>query len=1019
MKRIISLAVLLAVVFTLISPTLTVYATESDDTIENTLGTNYYIDANDGDDANDGMSPSSAWKTLTKATNTTFSPGDQILLKSGCVWNGQQFWPKGSGTADAVIKIDKYDGDEKPIINGMGMDWGYTYCGALHLRNQEYWEIRNLEITNDDDFDVDIDLSRAEGDNSWRDREKTRNGILLIVDGDQLADDEDGIMDHIYIEHCYIHDVDGPNDWNDEFTGGIIFNVVGSEIRPSTSFRDLRIAYNTIKKVDLLAITGFVTTDTTSYQTQIDANDLWMRDIYIGHNYMEDIGQGAIDLCDAKDAVVEYNVVNGFLKRYPSFRPTVALYPWRCENAIFQYNEVFNGPATNADGSPYDMDSGLVNVVYQFNYSHNNPCGWMLYMGKNDNDIIRYNISDDGGDFIIKYFLTACTSPTYFVNNVIIYDGARTTFMHRDPFKSQTYFYNNVFYNKSTTTTTTWHDNSSYLGNLGAATFSHNCFYEASGIHSEYEPDDPYKVTSDPLMVDPGQEPTVNDAGILSGATVWDGYKLTADSPLIDAGIYVPQMGTQDFYGNELFYGNAPDIGVHEFTQGTHYPVPTNLALNKAITSNNEHSSLTAALAVDGINTQSSRWAATSDELPIWLEIDFGETVSFNKITLSENIVSNWASERISEFELQIPGETEYTTIYEHTGTVGADFSCAFETVSASKLRLVITGLQADTTANGGGAKDPSICEWSVYLDPFADITDEPENANLALNRPVSSSNSHDACPVSAINDGNASESSRWAASDSSLPIWIDIDLEADKTFDTLVLTENIVSGWASARIASFELQTLQSGNYSTIFTFNGEVGVNHVFSFEAVSAQYVRLLITGLRPDITENGNQATDPSIQELELYYNGVSTPANLASNSTVDASSAHASCPPEKIVDGDNSESSRWASADSELPIWVEVALTENTSFNTLVLSENIVNDWASARIETFEFQIWDGSTYDTVFTHNGEIGTSKVFKFDTQTAEKIRIYISALREDVTSNSAGQTDPSITELEMYQY
>lgn len=125
-----------------------------------------------------------------------------------------------------------------------------------------------------------------------------------------------------------------------------------------------------------------MTTTSTAYQTEIDENDLWMRDIYIGHNYMEDIGQGAIDLCDAKNALVEYNVVDGFLRRYPSFRPTVALYPWKCENAIFQYNEVFNGPSTNADGSPYDMDSGLVNVVYQFNYSHNNPCGWMLYMGK-------------------------------------------------------------------------------------------------------------------------------------------------------------------------------------------------------------------------------------------------------------------------------------------------------------------------------------------------------------------------------------------------------------------------------------------------------------------------------------------------------------------------------------------------------------------------------------------------------------------------------------------------------------
>ena len=131
----------------------------------------------------------------------------------------------------------------------MGVDRGFNYSGAVHLRNQEYWEIRNLEITNDDDFDTDIVLQRPQGDNSYPNKDKTRNGILLIVDGDLLEDDADGIMDHIYIENCYIHDVDGPNDWNDTFTGGIIFNVIGSTIRPNTSFRDLRIANNTIRKV--------------------------------------------------------------------------------------------------------------------------------------------------------------------------------------------------------------------------------------------------------------------------------------------------------------------------------------------------------------------------------------------------------------------------------------------------------------------------------------------------------------------------------------------------------------------------------------------------------------------------------------------------------------------------------------------------------------------------------------------------------------------------------------------------
>ena len=297
MKRTLSGLLSLLIVLTLFTPFSIVFAEED----AATSGIVYYVDAEDGDDNNPGTSPEQAWKSLTKVTATTFQPGDQILLKSGSVWNGEWLWPKGSGVEGAPIKIDKYGGEALPVINGMGVDRGFNYSGAVHLRNQEYWEIRNLEITNDDDFDTDIVLQRPQGDNSYPNKDKTRNGILLIVDGDLLEDDADGIMDHIYIENCYIHDVDGPNDWNDTFTGGIIFNVIGSTIRPNTSFRDLRIANNTIRKVDLLGITGYVDMVRGNYQAAIGPNNLWMRDIYIGHNYMEDIGQGgmalALSLC--------------------------------------------------------------------------------------------------------------------------------------------------------------------------------------------------------------------------------------------------------------------------------------------------------------------------------------------------------------------------------------------------------------------------------------------------------------------------------------------------------------------------------------------------------------------------------------------------------------------------------------------------------------------------------------------------------------------------------------------------
>lgn len=876
MKRTLSGLLSLLIVLTLFTPFSIVFAEED----AATSGIVYYVDAEDGDDNNPGTSPEQAWKSLTKVTATTFQPGDQILLKSGSVWNGEWLWPKGSGVEGAPIKIDKYGGEALPVINGMGVDRGFNYSGAVHLRNQEYWEIRNLEITNDDDFDTDIVLQRPQGDNSYPNKDKTRNGILLIVDGDLLEDDADGIMDHIYIENCYIHDVDGPNDWNDTFTGGIIFNVIGSTIRPNTSFRDLRIANNTIRKVDLLGITGYVDMVRGNYQAAIGPNNLWMRDIYIGHNYMEDIGQGGIDLCDAMNAVVEYNVVDGFLKRYPSFRPTVALYPWKSENAVFQFNEVYNGPSTNADGSPYDMDSALKNVVYQFNYSHNNPCGWMLYMGKNDNDIIRYNISDDGGDFIIKYFLTACTTPTYFLNNVIIYDGARTKFMHRDPFKSMTYFYNNVFYNKSETTTTVWHDTNRYLGNLGQVEFSNNCFYEASGQHSPYEPNDPNKITENPLMLNPGQAPQKNSAGILSGATIWDGYKLQADSPLIDAGIYVPQMGDRDFYGTPLYYGAAPDIGVHEYQQGEQ-TTPTNFAMQATITTNNSHPSFPVTNIADGIYTQNSRWAAQNSELPIWIDFSWNEDVTINKLILTENIVSGWAGPRIASLELQIPSaDGAYTTVHTYNGELGDHKTIVFDPITTSNLRLNITGLTPDSTEHGQGETDPSIVEAELYYAPAETldppIPPEPDpSENFLLNVPVTSSSVHQRFPAELVNDGLNTDSSRWAAKDSVLPIWLEFDLQGEKTFNTLVLDENIVAGWATERIAGIELQKAEGDTFTTFYSYEGTIGTSCELTFEDCSAEKIRLVITSLQPDTSANSQGQTDPSLREVALYYKPEST------------------------------------------------------------------------------------------------------------------------------------------------
>jgi hypothetical protein len=81
-------------------------------------------------------------KALAKVNATIFSPGDWILVKSGLIWTGQ-LWPKGSGTERQPIVIDKYGGTAMPVIND-----NRDVENAVLLKNQEYWEIHNLEVTN-------------------------------------------------------------------------------------------------------------------------------------------------------------------------------------------------------------------------------------------------------------------------------------------------------------------------------------------------------------------------------------------------------------------------------------------------------------------------------------------------------------------------------------------------------------------------------------------------------------------------------------------------------------------------------------------------------------------------------------------------------------------------------------------------------------------------------------------------------------------------------------------------------
>jgi len=89
----------------------------------------YYVDSSRGDDANSGLSVSSAWKSLDKVNATTFRPGDRLLFKAGTAYSGQ-LWPQGSGSATQPIIVDMFGLGDKPLIAAEG-----KFHEALLLKN--------------------------------------------------------------------------------------------------------------------------------------------------------------------------------------------------------------------------------------------------------------------------------------------------------------------------------------------------------------------------------------------------------------------------------------------------------------------------------------------------------------------------------------------------------------------------------------------------------------------------------------------------------------------------------------------------------------------------------------------------------------------------------------------------------------------------------------------------------------------------------------------------------------------
>ena len=582
-------------------PTVPVNAKESAAT-----GTTYYVDSKDGNDSNDGTSESKAFKTLDKVNGLNLEPGDTVLLKKGSVFEDQalKFTKEDSGTAEAPVKISTYGEGEKPKINTNGhgqwelnygnpLDnqnhkWKGTVSSSILIEDTEYLEIEGLELTNDRKSATDTETDKAYNDAYAMDR----TGVAGVAK-------DNGTVDHIVLNDLYIHDVTG-NVYNKHMTNGGIYFIVAKPTNEGETgiarYNDVQIRNCSLNKVNRWGIAVGYTYQWGQFQTG-ELPDATMAkygssNVVIENNYLNHVGGDAITTMYLDRPLIQYNVsenaaeqinTKDYSKNQPSLdangnpngtqgvgagRVAAGIWPWKCKNAIFQYNECFktlNAASGNGDGQPWDADYGD-GTNYQYNYSHGNTASTIMFCGPESvNNTFRYNISQNEDMGPLDPAGNSGNCQVY--NNTFYIKEGLNTIWHRShgnggPVDME----NNIFYFAGNTPVTVNDWNPS-----GNKTFSNNLFYNVSTYPNDANA---VKVNAGTeVLVNPGSGPdsvAVDKAARKhenpTEKTVFDGYKLAENSPAINKGkVVVDRNGytiDHDFFGHAITA--VPEIGAAE-----------------------------------------------------------------------------------------------------------------------------------------------------------------------------------------------------------------------------------------------------------------------------------------------------------------------------------------------------------------------------------------------------------------------------------------------------------------------
>jgi len=552
------------------------------------LATTYFIDASSGDDSNTGTSITKPWKTINKVNHFNFLPGDSLLFKKGEIWKESMNFPS-SGNSSAPIIIGSYGNGPMPIITGRDVYLGWN--------DPATWTYL--------------------GNNLWY-REQSYNPQRLWINGEEVLRNEvvDSLDGTRYMwawenSRLYVYSVSNPATSFSMMETNVFYFTVRFENKAyifvqdidvqggySFAFALLGCSYITVKDCNIGAYSrqGILIRDSqgvSSTYVIIDHCELDSRFHFsYGKNKGIDdgiqISNGANDCMVRNSAVKDFGHTGIYLKGLSSSAKGV-------------YNNKIYGNYISGENVTYQRGigtDGLENKCRDNEFFNNIIKNTTVQNQINgNNNWIHHNIIDGIRNSPVRTFATArgihlqaygtnmvchdnkidnnlimnCDEPgiylrrdqnpivhNYIRNNIIINCGRNS----RDGLNDiaitiedhnlimTNYFYNNCLFNGDETAPVVYH-RGTYVN---AANFNNQVSTMDSAANNIQK--DPLLTTSDSLY-----------------------YYLSQNSPCIDAGIDVGL--TNDFYGNKIFFGNAPDIGIHEYASTTGIPSERETNTNK------------------------------------------------------------------------------------------------------------------------------------------------------------------------------------------------------------------------------------------------------------------------------------------------------------------------------------------------------------------------------------------------------------------------------------------------------